>query len=48
MKYVTISDNAEVGMTDDGDNDALLVLTPEQAKQLLVELTAKMHAANIV
>lgn len=50
MKYITISDNAEVDVigVDYKDTDALLILTPDQAKELLVSLTAKMREANMI
>jgi hypothetical protein len=47
-KYITISDNAEVDLTEDKGADALLVLTADQAKELLVQLTARMREANII
>lgn len=49
-KYITIGDNAEVGVavSVDEDEDALLVLDAEGAKKLLVELTHKMREANII
>ena len=40
-KFVTISDNAEVGTTSDkeaGGYEALLLLTPEQARKMYTEL----------
>jgi hypothetical protein len=48
MKYITIGDNAEVGITDDTEGPELLILTPAQAKDLLIALTAKMRMAGII
>ena len=50
MKYITISDNAEVDVIADkeDDVDALLVLSVDEAKTFLVALTKKMREAGII
>jgi hypothetical protein len=49
VKGIAISDNAEVSVLDGKDkDDALLILTPSEAKDFLVQLTKCMREANII
>jgi hypothetical protein len=49
LKCIAISDNAEVSVCNSKDKeDALLILTPSEAKEFLVQLTKAMREANII